>query len=107
MNKTYNTYAPLYPYYITVFAIISKVKTVAERFYGIKLEMKMEKQEVLFDTVVTIFNIKFENTVYTDAQAAAAKLREAAMPVRASILFDMFPFCILFQVGSLIYVPNQ
>ena len=69
--------------------------------------MKMEKQEVLFDTVVTIFNIKFENTVYTDAQAAAAKLREAAMPVRASILFDMFPFCILFQVCSLICVQNQ
>ena len=74
---------------------------MAEKFYGIKLQMKMEKQEVVFETVISTYSMTFENKVYTDAQMAAAKLKEAAMPVRASILFDMFPFCILFQVCNL------
>ena len=81
-----------------------KVKEVAIQFYGTKVEMKMEKQEVVFDTVVTTFNMKFENTVYKDAQLAIAKLKENSMPIRASVLFEMFPFCILFTVSEHIYI---
>ena len=62
--------------------------------------MKMEKQEVVFDTVVTTFHMKFENTVYTKAQEALSKLKENSMPIRASVLFEMFPFCILFTVSG-------
>ena len=79
-----------------------KVKEVADKFYGTKVDMKMEKQEVFFDTVVTTFNMKFENTVYKDAQLAISKLKENSMPIRASVLFDMFPFCILFTVSEYI-----
>ena len=78
-----------------------KVKEIADKLYGTKIAMKMEKQEVVFDTVVTTFDLKFENKVYIAAQAAAAKLRESSMPIRAAILFEMFPFCILFTVSSL------
>ena len=66
--------------------------------------MKMEKQEVVFDTVVTSFDMKFENTVFKDAQAQMAKLRESSMPIRAAILFEMFPFCILFTVSNFINI---
>ena len=61
--------------------------------------MKMEKQEVVFDTVITSFHMKFENKLFIVAKEAEAKLKEASMPVRASILFEMFPFCILFTVS--------
>ena len=81
-----------------------KVKEIADKFYGAKVEMKMEKQEVVFDTVVTTFNMKFENTVYTDAQAAIGKLKENSMPIRASVLFEMFPFCVLFTVSEYILI---
>ena len=66
--------------------------------------MKMEKQEVVFDTVVTSFEMKFENTVYKAAQEQLAQLRESSMPIRAAILFEMFPFCILFTVSNLIHI---
>ena len=61
--------------------------------------MKMEKQEVVFDTVVTSYDMKFDNQVYKSAMAAQAKLKESSMPIRAAILFEMFPFCILFTVS--------
>ena len=80
-----------------------KVKEVADKFYGTKVAMKMEKQEVVFDTVVTSFEMKFENKVYIAAQAAANKLKESSMPIRAAILFEMFPFCILFTVSNLFF----
>ena len=63
--------------------------------------MKMEKQEVVFDTVVTSYDMKFENSTYKSAMAAQAKLKESSMPIRAAILFEMFPFCILFTVNIL------
>ena len=66
--------------------------------------MKMEKQEVVFDTVVTSFEMKFENTVYVEAQAAANKMKESSMPIRAAILFEMFPFCILFTVSGIFLI---
>ena len=78
---------------------ILQVKEVAQQFFGIKVAMKMEKQEVVFDTVVTSFDMKFENKVFIAAQELAAKMREASMPIRAAILFEMFPFCILFGVN--------
>ena len=64
----------------------------------------MEKQEVVFDTVVTSYEMKFDNTVYKAAMAAQAKLKESSMPIRAAILFEMFPFCILFTVSFKIHL---
>ena len=80
------------------------MKEVADKFYGTKVEMKMEKQEVVFDTVVTSFLMKFENKVFIAAKEAEAKVKESSMPVRAAILFEMFPFCILFTVGWLFFI---
>ena len=77
------------------------MKEVADKFYGTKVDMKMEKQEVVFDTVVTSFHMKFENKVFIAAKEAEAKVKESSMPVRAAILFEMFPFCILFTVSWL------
>ena len=77
-----------------------QVKEIADKFYGTKVTMKMEKQEVVFDTVVTSYDMKFDNTIYKSAMAAQAKLKESSMPIRAAILFEMFPFCILFTVYS-------
>ena len=77
-----------------------QVKEIADKFYGTKVAMKMEKQEVVFDTVVTSYDMKFDNTIYKSAMAAQAKLKESSMPIRAAILFEMFPFCILFTVNS-------
>ena len=56
------------------------------------------KQEVIFDTVICTYDLTFNNEAYTKYIEGAQERKEASLPVRASVIFEMFPFCILFQV---------
>ena len=58
--------------------------------------------QVVFDTVVTTFEMKFVNEGYTAFIDAKDQRKDASMPVRASVIFEMFPFCILFKVIQLL-----
>merc|ERR1719422_2100366 len=62
-----------------------------------KLEIEMKKQEVIFDTVVTTYELKFENQGYIVKKANEASRKDTAMPIKASVIFEMFPFCILYN----------
>merc|ERR1719219_2323433 len=62
-----------------------------------KLEIVLKKQEVVFDTVVNTFEMKFENEGYKQMIAAKEARKDASMPIRAATLFEMFPFCVLFN----------
>merc|ERR1719447_353122 len=62
-----------------------------------KLEIELKKQEVIFDTVVTYYELKFENQGYITKLENEAKRKVDAMPIKASIIFEMFPFCILYN----------
>ena len=54
----------------------------------------------MFDTVVTYYELTFENQGYIRKMAAEAKRKDAAMqPIKASVIFEMFPFCILYNVS--------
>ena len=80
-----------------------------------KLDAKLKKQEIVFDTAVFHFELTFDNKAYTqhlnlieNRRVTADKCsvfntacgrKEASMPIRASIFFEMFPFCILFEVN--------
>ena len=55
--------------------------------------------QVVFDTVVSTFELKFENLGYLQMVEAANKRKDDSMPIRASLFFDIFPFCILFNVS--------
>ena len=56
----------------------------------------------MFDTAVFTYELTFENTDYTDFVKAKESRKDTSMPVRANIFFDMFPFCILFEVKQTI-----
>ena len=71
-----------------------------------KIEMKLKKTEVVFDTVISTYDLTFDNSAYTTATEALLKSRENSLPVRAGILFEMFPFCILFQVCLLRFLKE-
>merc|ERR1712168_1324230 len=45
-----------------------------------KLEIELKKQEVVFDTVVTTFELKFENLGYLQMVEAANKRKDDSMP---------------------------
>merc|ERR1719394_920418 len=62
-----------------------------------KLEIELKKQEVVFDTVVTTYELKFENQGYIVKKANEASRKDTAMPIKASVIFEMFPFCILYN----------
>merc|ERR550532_3141260 len=65
-----------------------------------KLEIEIKKQEVVFDTVVTYYELTFENQGYIKKMAAQAKRQAQAdkdQPIKASVIFEMFPFCILYN----------
>merc|ERR1719412_1881612 len=62
-----------------------------------KLEIVLKKQEVVFDTVVNTFEMKFENEGYKQMIAAKEARKDASMPIRAATIFEMFPFCVLFN----------
>ena len=52
----------------------------------------------MFDTVVTYFEMKFENGGYKAKMDQQTSHKDDAMPIKASIMFEMFPFCILYNV---------
>ena len=54
---------------------------------------------MVFDTVVNTFEMKFENEGYKQMVAAKEARKDASMPIRAATLFEMFPFCVLFNVS--------
>ena len=81
-----------------------------------KLEIEVKKQEVcqkillyiyytcifflkvVFDTVVTYFEMKFENGGYKKMLDHQTARKDSFMPIKASVVFEMFPFCILYNV---------
>merc|ERR1719305_1306322 len=81
------------------FYVQGQVKEISKNFAAeIKsLEIALKKQEVVFDTVVSTFDMKFENSGYQEAMKAAEARKTTSMPVRAGVIFEMFPFCILYN----------
>ena len=42
--------------------------------------------------------MKFENEGYQNMKAQQIARKDDSMPIKASIMFEMFPFCILYNV---------
>ena len=61
------------------------------------LQMKVTKQEVLFDTVIVTYDLVFDNTQFKKWAERQVSRRETGLPIKAGTLFEMFPFCILFH----------
>ena len=52
------------------------------------------------------YELLFENNDYIEYKKAVESRKDTSMPIRAGIFFDMFPFCILYEV-KLSYYPMQ
>merc|ERR1711988_307421 len=83
------------------FYVQGQIKELSKNFANEikKLEIELKKQEVVFDTVVTYFELKFENKGYERMKAMQAEMKQDAMPIKASVLFEMFPFSILYNAN--------
>ena len=79
------------------FYVQGQTKEVAKKLFDLKVTMKLQKQEVLFDTVICTYALEFDNSAHTRHLNSLTARKEASLPIRASTLFEMFPFCILYQ----------
>merc|ERR1719219_2667068 len=67
-----------------------------------KLDCKLKKQEIVFDTAVFHYELTFQNHGYVEYIKALEERKDTSMPIRAGVFFDMFPFCILYEKDMII-----
>ncbi|KPJ19146.1 Soluble guanylate cyclase 88E [Papilio machaon] len=81
-----------------VFYAMGQIREVARHFYHKEMRIELVREELLFDTVHVTFQLTFDNRAFTLASLAMTR-EEKHLPISASVLFEIFPFCIVF--GSL------
>ncbi|KAG8327071.1 Soluble guanylate cyclase 88E [Homalodisca vitripennis] len=59
------------------------------------MRIELVREEVLFDTVHVTFQLTFDNRAFTLASLTLTR-EEKHLPISASVLFEIFPFCIVF-----------
>ncbi|XP_034937770.1 soluble guanylate cyclase 88E [Chelonus insularis] len=78
-----------------VYYTMGQIREVARHFYHKDLQIELVREEVLFDTVHVTFQLTFDNRAFTLASLAMTR-EEKHLPIGASVLFEIFPFCIVF-----------
>ncbi|KZC12211.1 PREDICTED: soluble guanylate cyclase 88E [Dufourea novaeangliae] len=78
-----------------VFYTMGQIREVARHFYHKELQIELVREEVLFDTVHVTFQLTFDNRAFTQASLAMTR-EEKHLPIGASVLFEIFPFCVVF-----------
>ena len=53
-----------------------QTKEVAKKLFGLKVQMKFQKQEVVFDTVVCTFTLEFDNSAFARSRDAKLASKE-------------------------------
>lgn len=60
------------------------------------MRIELVREEILMDTVHVTFQLKFDNRAFTLASMTMTR-EEKHLPISASVLFEIFPFCIVFR----------
>ncbi|KAL4708528.1 hypothetical protein ACJJTC_014136 [Scirpophaga incertulas] len=78
-----------------VYYAMGQIREVARHFYNKEMRIELLREELLFDTVHVTFQLTFDNRAFTLASLAMTR-EEKHLPISASVLFEIFPFCIVF-----------
>ncbi|XP_035442215.2 soluble guanylate cyclase 88E isoform X2 [Spodoptera frugiperda] len=78
-----------------VYYAMGQIREVARHFYHKEMRIELLREELLFDTVHVTFQLTFDNRAFTLASLAMTR-EEKHLPISASVLFEIFPFCIVF-----------
>uniref|UniRef100_A0A2S2NTM7 Soluble guanylate cyclase 88E n=2 Tax=Schizaphis graminum TaxID=13262 RepID=A0A2S2NTM7_SCHGA len=79
-----------------VYYTMGQIKEVARHFYHKEMRIELVREEILMDTVHVTFQLKFDNRAFTLASMTMTR-EEKHLPISASVLFEIFPFCIVFR----------
>ncbi|EEB09977.1 Soluble guanylate cyclase gcy-31, putative [Pediculus humanus corporis] len=78
-----------------VYYTMGQIREVARHFYHKEMRIELVREEILFDTVHVTFQLTFDNRAFTLASLTMTR-EEKHLPISASVLFEIFPFCIVF-----------
>ncbi|XP_020293807.1 soluble guanylate cyclase 88E [Pseudomyrmex gracilis] len=84
-----------------VYYTMGQIREVARHFYHKELQIELVREEVLFDTFHVTFQLTFDNRAFTLASLAMTR-EEKHLPIGASVLFEIFPFCIVFGADMMV-----
>ncbi|XP_018913543.2 soluble guanylate cyclase 88E isoform X1 [Bemisia tabaci] len=79
-----------------VYYTMGQIREVARHFYHKEMRIELVREELLFDTIHVTFQLTFDNRAFTLASLTMTR-EEKHLPVSASVLFEIFPFCIVFS----------
>ncbi|XP_071453162.1 soluble guanylate cyclase 88E-like [Hetaerina americana] len=78
-----------------VFYTMGQIREVARHFYHKEMVIELVKEERVMDTTHVTFQLSFDNRVF--CQTSLTLIRdEKHLPINASVIFEIFPFCIVF-----------
>jgi guanylate cyclase len=80
-----------------VYYTMGQIREVARHFYHKEMKIELVREELLFDMVHVTFQLTFDNRAFTLASLAMTR-EEKHLPISASVLFEIFPFCIVFGI---------
>lgn len=80
---------PIFP----LFALVCQ--QVARHFYHKEMQIALVKSDLLGETNHYTFQLTFDNRAFSLATLAMTR-EEKHLPISASVLFEIFPFCIVF-----------
>ncbi|XP_050525480.1 soluble guanylate cyclase 88E-like isoform X2 [Daktulosphaira vitifoliae] len=84
-----------------VYYTMGQIKEVARHFYHKEMRIELVREEILMDTVHVTFQLKFDNRAFTLASMTMTR-EEKHLPISASVLFEIFPFCIVFSSNMIV-----
>ncbi|XP_016998931.2 soluble guanylate cyclase 88E [Drosophila takahashii] len=84
-----------------VYYTMGQIREVARYFYHKEMHIELVREEILFDTVHVTFQLTFDNRAFTLASLAMTR-EEKHLPISAHVLFEIFPFCMVFGADMVV-----
>ncbi|KAF5282153.1 hypothetical protein FQR65_LT02850 [Abscondita terminalis] len=79
-----------------VYYTMGQIREVARHFYHKEMKIELVKEDFLYDMIHVTFQLSFDNRAYSLATLAMTR-EEKHLPVSAIVLFEIFPFSIVFS----------
>ncbi|XP_068208177.1 soluble guanylate cyclase 88E isoform X2 [Palaemon carinicauda] len=75
---------------------MGQITQVAKHFYNTDIKIELLSEEAVMDTVQVTFQLTFDNTAFSNQVNLHMARDEQSLPLRGNMLFEIFPFCMLF-----------
>ncbi|ROT84041.1 putative Soluble guanylate cyclase gcy-31 [Penaeus vannamei] len=87
---------------------MGQIKQVARRFYNTDMEIVLLKKSTVTDTLHVTFQLTFDNRAFVNQVNLTLVQEEQSLSLKGNILFEIFPFCILFGSKMVVqYIGNS